>query len=205
MRLRHYYHVYTGAPGWEAIVDEHLDVLAHNDLCYETDAVRLGVVGPDGSMDEVARRFLDKGVPVTVVAKELAGWEQVTLKVLYDELEDDTAVLYTHTKGATSPSDLHTAWRRSMTKLLVEEWFTCKQMLERVEVVGCHWLTPERFADVGTPYFGGNFWWARADYLRTLAPPGEESRHAAEAWVGSGPPKMVADRSPGWPGWASFK
>jgi hypothetical protein len=48
------------------------------------------------------------------------------------------------------------------------------------------------------PFFAGNFWWARASYLRTLEPPLEESRWQAETWVSLGEPK-VYDVLPGWP------
>jgi hypothetical protein len=46
--------------------------------------------------------------------------------------------------------------------------------------------------------FGGNFWWANANYLRTLPPLRYKDRFDAETWIGLGNP-LVHDLLPGWP------
>jgi hypothetical protein len=81
-------------------------------------------------------------------------------------------------------------------------WRFCLDRLAGADAVGCHWITPDEYAarQVTTPFFGGNFWWARCGYLAGLAEPPscETDRHLAEAWVGGGNPR-VYDLRPGWP------
>lgn len=206
MRLLHYYHVYQ-ADGWERIVNEHINALESSGLFEFVQQVRLGVVGDDA--DLALDMFLSRGIRASLVAKADDGWEQVTLKALYDGLEDDTLILYAHTKGVANPSALNDAWRQSMTDQLVGNWQNCVRLLEvrGCEAVGCHWLTPEAlsWANVKSPYFAGNFWWAKSELLRRCGEPLTETRYEAEAWLGLGEPKLVADRAPGWPGFDTFR
>jgi hypothetical protein len=65
------------------------------------------------------------------------------------------------------------------------------------ESVGCHWLTGKS-ADHNQNLWGGNFFWAKASFLRTLPSIYErgiikvsgiksiESRYEAEVWIGNG-------------------
>jgi hypothetical protein len=134
-----------------------------------------------------------------------SGFEQVTLaKVREYAQEHDGGVLYAHTKGAQDVTDFRAKWRRSMTQLVVSDWRINLAHLERFDAVGCHWLTREgypgfeqEFPD-GVPFFGGNFWIARCDYLRTLPEPSTRSRFDAERWIGLGAPRVL-DLAPGWP------
>lgn len=115
--------------------------------------------------------------------------------------DHDGVVLYAHTKGAATVSPFRDRWRRSMTARVVANWRENLTILERgdVDAVGCHWLTPEEYPDqVRSPFFGGNFWMARCDYLRTLPPCEAEPRWKAEGWIGLGCPRVV-DLLPGWP------
>jgi hypothetical protein len=78
-----------------------------------------------------------------------------------------------------------------------------------LDAVGCHWLTAEQFPwaaqefPEGTPFFGGNFWMARCDYLRRLPEPSTRSRFDAERWIGLRDPKVL-DLNPGWPAASLF-
>lgn len=173
--------------------------------------LRLGVVGSLSDAKEVRARCSAR-VPTALVAHAEEGWEQVTLNRLYEDCEqtprrdEDVAVLYTHSKGVTSPSALNDAWRQSMTRCLVYDWASCIEWLSRVEAVGCHWLTPERWPDCVTlPYFGGNFWWTRPEVLLRGGPCSVENRHEAETWLGSRRLSQVSDCSPGWPRFDTFR
>lgn len=114
-------------------------------------------------------------------------------------------VLYLHTKGVTHPGEVaYEVWRRRMERAVVTNWRTCISDLESgCDACGSHWLTPEQFPNVTSPFFGGTFWWAKADYLKTLPqlPAATWSnRFEAESWIGRGNPKpRVKDYYPGWP------
>lgn len=199
--IAHFYHIYTTANQWQDPLAEHLAAL---EAAYYDGPFHVGIVGRPtdraAALDE-----LHWIRPPDEVYEADAGWEQVTLHPLHAYARaHDGAILYAHTKGAHDPSTVNIAWRRSMSWHLVRGWATCARALSdgTRDAVGCHWLTVEEFGavpGVPLPCFGGNFWMARCDYLRQLAPCADSCRHDAEAWIGSGHPRVL-DLHPGWPG-----
>lgn len=134
------------------------------------------------------------------------GWEQATIERVRAYSQDhDGAVLYAHAKGSADPTAFNARWRQSMTRQVVAKWAENLAALEEYDLVGCHWITPamvppgagSEFAD-GLAFFGGNFWMARCDYLRTLPACPTGNRHQAERWIGMGTPRVL-DLLPGWP------
>lgn len=125
-------------------------------------------------------------------------------------------VFYFHAKGATraagSDWSIHAnRWRGCMMHHLVQNWRDCVASLDSgIESVGCHWLQPPQ-TPRGQYIWAGNFWWARASFLRTLPPLADrerialsglkalESRYEAEVWIGNGPRRPVyLDKHPCW-------
>lgn len=123
----------------------------------------------------------------------------------------DWYVLYFHAKGCTHPpgSDyglrVSDPWRNTMMGHLIGNWRRCVADLDAgAEAAGCNWLTGMA-QDHSQNLFGGNFWWAKSDFLRTLPSiylrdrikisgiAAAESRYEAEVWIGNGPrlPKVV--------------
>jgi hypothetical protein len=96
-----------------------------------------------------------------------------------------------------------------MLSRVVKPWRDNLGLLEDgADAVGNHWLTEEGFPGMltagmtdpapGSGFFGGNFWMARSDYIRTLPECPPEPRWQAESWIGWGYPRVV-DLLPGWP------
>jgi hypothetical protein len=79
--------------------------------------------------------------------------------------EAEGYVLYLHSKGVSAPQNpTKTAWRRLMMRELVVKWEERMSELPHYDAVGVNWR------DMGpTSHFCGNFWYAAASYLRTLA------------------------------------
>lgn len=132
-----------------------------------------------------------------------------TLLMLEDWLastNDEAYILWCHSKGAThrigSKTLFNREWRQCMTSNLVTNWRQCVQDLEVVESVGCHWMQPPS-TPKGQYIWAGNFWWARASFLRTLPSlmarkriqisgvDALESRYEAEVWIGNGQRRPV--------------
>lgn len=145
--------------------------------------------------------------------------ELPTLHLIREWIEDhqDWYVLYHHTKGAGhwnhGPFFGH-QWRKCMERCVVWGWRACVEDLDSgYDVVGAHWISRDKYgARMGptmTPYFGGNFWWAKASFLLRLpdipsnAGPAtlghDDDRFIAEKWIGMGPRPKVMDYAPHWP------
>jgi hypothetical protein len=145
-------------------------------------------------------------------------WEHGTLELVrnYAIANPDDIIMYAHTKGAHEPHLFNNYWRRSMEIALVDRWKPNRNALHLggYDAIGSYWLTPEYWtkklkektgADFGpTPYFGGNYWMAKASYLRTLPKliPSED-RFDAERWIGTNRPNVI-NMIDGWPGDNNF-
>lgn len=200
-KIRHYYHVYADGQ-WGVPVAEHIHALGSIDLPMR---ITVGVVGTPENRAMVRRVFDAVGIDVEHWREADRGWEQVTMARLRRDLKfHDDPVLYAHSKGASDPSPINVAWRESMSRLVVAGWRDCLDKLSTVDAVGCHWLTAEQYPGmIATPFFGGNFWWATARYLRTLPHLTAATRYDAERWIGLGKP-TVHDLLPGWPSLTLF-
>jgi hypothetical protein len=198
MKLACFYHCWAGGAWHEATV-EHLAALESSAF----DApVFLGIVGSEPERWQVQWLWKQMGYPATVAATANAGYEQPTINALRRyATENGGAVLYAHTKGAYAQTESNANWRRAMTRRVVSRWRENLTLLEHgAQAVGCHWLTHAKYWRMGveSPFFAGNFWIARCDYLRTLPECPSATRYDAERWVGSGNPRLV-DLAPGWP------
>lgn len=195
----HFYHVYA-AGNWEQPVTEHCDALVRYGLYDELASLQVGFVGAPDQI-AAARATLDALVPrYEVCAESPEGWEQVTLHPLYQFVQDhDGPVSYAHTKGASRSEPIDTPWRRMMEYRNFVDW---RRPVDAVEcggvIAGCYWLAGATPTGDGVRWvngipsggigaggiFGGNFWWATGHLLRRNVPPSDESRHAAEHWLG---------------------
>ncbi len=122
-------------------------------------------------------------------------WEDCTLNLLrlWAMENPESFVLYTHTKGAGRDLRSQDLWRWEMTDRLLRAWPARVADLHEYDTSGVWWLTPEAMPTCVTlPYYPGNFWWARADYLATLPELPvftDEDRAKAEEWLGMGLPR----------------
>jgi len=194
MPVAHWYHVYAGG-AWHEPVAEHLAVLEQSGF---DGSFHVGIVGPQRERAAALSELSRSRSPDSLVESD-EGWEQVTLRALGEHARrHDGVVLYAHTKGAAFPRLWGTMWRRSMTRQLVCQWRACTESLARgFDAVGCHWLS-DAYPGVTTPFFGGTYWMATAEYLRRLPPCPEETRFDAERWIGMASPRVL-DLLPGFP------
>jgi len=186
-KLAHFYHVFADGE-WERPAVEHVRRLANSGLLGALDGMYVGVVGSEERRADVRHRL-----PGVFVAEADSGWEQVTLEALRDFVQGfDGHVFYAHTKGAWSQSPLAERWRGMMTDATVDGWEKCVRALDRADAAGPFWYrSGEPEHALHNHFFAGNFWWARAEYLRTLGPVRVTSRFDAEGWVGLGHPSVV--------------
>lgn len=199
MKLAHFYHVYADGD-WQTASNEHWEKLDSSSLMDNLDDLFLGVVGSPEN-----RAKVKKELPGLVVAEANVGWEQHTLEKVHEYAKGENGhVLYAHTKGAWSQSELARRWRISMTHDVVTRWRECVDALSEVDAAGPFWLKsyePEH-AEHGF-FFAGNFWWANSSYLRQLPALRYDSRFRAEGWIGLGKP-LVKNMREGLAYWDNF-
>jgi hypothetical protein len=187
------------------LVASQMSALTKSGLADAASAIYICVNGSESDAMAVASMVPNKA---QVIHHGSASRTEIpTLNILRDwvQTHKDWYVLYHHTKGVSTPNQAD-GWRRRMEGYCVYSWTRCVQSLtEGAEVCGCHWLTPEQHGKnvIGSPFYGGNFWWSRGTYLATLPPlpePTWANRYEAEVWIGRGPKRpRVVDFCPGWP------
>lgn len=119
--------------------------------------------------------------------------------------DEEFYLLYIHHKGNFTRTRGNVNWRHYMQYWNIEKWRDCVQKLdEGYDMCGASYLM------IDTPYYAGNFYWARSEYIRRcqrLFKPTENDfqtqfghkhslRFDLEIWHGSGKPKWF-DLHPG--------
>ena len=203
-----FYHV-AAMNTWRSVVTEQVRLLAHVGLT----AVTIGLLGDADDAATVTALAARHGVTATIGFQrpDLSLAELPTLSLLYQWGRCQPAgatVLYLHTKGVSRPADRgRQAWRRLMQRHVVGDWranvgYLTEGVRGGADLVGVNWIESPAM-----PYFAGNVWMARADWVAGLDPPqvyqlsrpadfvwGDEPwrrRMFAETWVASRPHARV--------------
>ena len=201
-----FYHV-AAMNTWRSVVAEQLRLLAHVGL---TDRVTVGLLGDTADADTLTALAAAAGVSVTIGFQrpDLSLAELPTLALVHAwarRQRSPGTVMYLHTKGVSRPADRNRiAWRRLMQRHVVAGWRENVQRLVAADLVGVDWIDSPVM-----PYFTGNMWMARRDWVAALGPPqvyrlsrpadfawgGEpwRNRMFAETWIASRPgPRVVS-------------
>jgi hypothetical protein len=181
---------------WREVVEDQLTLMRASGLYEFTQNVFIGLLGPDPD----AFDYADDKLRVVYHYAGFGEYEFPTLTRLHAlcgsfKPHGDELVYYLHTKGVFTDTPQTQAWRRYMQYFAIERHADCVRALADHDVCGVDWYSTP------WPHFSGNFWWARADYVRTLSEPrslplvgclDHTGRHNCERWVGSGARPRVA-------------
>lgn len=198
----HYYHIYADGEYWKESVTEHLEILKTIDVPYK---MVTGIVGNKENCDRVLQELTELTTDIYTFD---SGWEHPTLELLRDDVatgKTSVPVLYTHSKGAANKSDINTIWRQCMEKHVVGGWkYALKELDQGASTVGVHWLEKEQWPsmDITYPFYGGNYWWASVEHIKSLPPLSYKNRWGAEEWIGTVAPNRAIDliTKNTWPG-----
>lgn len=174
--LHIFFHVAT-LGRWSAIYDHIVNELEKSGLLNHA-TLHVSVVG-DGFSKNVSKYIL------LHQSKNTAQYEFPTLNMLWNHCaHNNGSVLYIHTKGATRPGYTVDQWREMMMHFCVNKWQRALHHLHDHDAVGCNIQNQQN-----KNFFSGNFWWAKADYIKTLPDPNRylNSRIQAELWIGMNP------------------
>lgn len=183
-KIHHFYHIYADGHWVEAVTD-HVKALTRYGLYDQLSSFNVGFVGSEANI-VMAQEYLQvRGLTFNVAATAETGWEQVTLKPLYElcAKTPDCYVVYAHSKGSAFPQGNTWAWRTGMTRVNIVEWEKAAAALDNgYTTAGCHFYAKN--PEITNPFWGGNFWWAKGDLIKALGPCKNDHRHCAEGWIG---------------------
>lgn len=199
----HFYHLWLGG-AWKPIAAEHFAFLRDHGF---SGSVQVGLVGsPEARLE--AEAWLDRQWNYGIAISADEGFEEITLNALHrfaQTVPADTPILYAHNKGAFHAVPEQRWWRQAMMEHLVGDIGRRLPELEDHDVSCWHWLPVGIVSPNGVVFqnamAGGNFWWARAGYIRQLPPLpqlDESTRIEAEIWLEKRSPKVAA-KSNDWP------
>lgn len=204
MKIASFYHIWVDGD-WTAPAQDYFQAVSDSGI---PGSLTVGVVGRHDQFGYLKNLIESYGVEPDSYLRTRADYEQFTLRALrkYAMANRDALICYAHSKGALKGEHpLEVAIRQSAANLLIRGWRECAELLLTHDAVGQHWLSPTEYPEIDRPIFGGNFWWARADYIAILPPPSDADRWEAEKWVGQKlDPARVKDLRPGWPTFGAY-
>ena len=173
--------------------------MGQSGLLNKAEKILVGINGNDGSWIN----SLSKKVEIIYQFDKPELEQSLTLSSIrfLASLETEANIFYVHTKGVTHKNSLaQTDWREYMEYFILTRWKECYLELDKSDVVGVDWHLGEGYMGATskkcgnipvTPHFSGNFWWATAEYLKTLPPLFPLiNKYQCEFWVGMKNPKV---------------
>lgn len=194
------YHVFC-TEGWETLVPLQIGRLKKSGLAAQTKTLFISCIYRQKEDIEKMKTMLE-GISYEIVActADARQFEYPALDAVHKKAqEEDCLIYYFHTKGVSyhgpQKADRHwlyfkkkvEAWREVMEYFDIDKWAAAANVLSSgYDTYGCLRYPPK--PAVFTMY-AGNFWWAKASYLRTLRPLTPEERKdrmLAETWIFTG-------------------
>lgn len=185
------YHV-AMLKNWEEVVAEQLNRLAHSGLAKACDQISITVVGSNYLFPKLKKLINESSfsnkITIFYASQNLHNYEFPGIEKVIEiaNTYPDTKILYMHDKGVThyqKPSQNSvTLWRRYMEYFAIDQWEDCIAALDSFDACG----VDLSYREPGVaPFFAGNFWWARADYIRTCSL-SRMNRFDCENYIGTG-------------------
>jgi hypothetical protein len=173
--VRIYYHIYA-INGVESIIDEQLSLIKkHFDFPYTLN-IGISIADDNTPIDYIINKFQN------IRDVRSKGNEFTTLDLIEKDKEkfgDSDYILYIHTKGA-SKQDLENviSWRHLMNYFNIEIYKNIFKIFEKTDYNTYGVL----LGSAGKwKLYSGNFWWAKALYLKTIKMDGvKKNRFNAE-------------------------
>jgi len=170
---------------WEDIVEELMYYINKNGLLKATSSLNQVLVGPEHRTEMPKYESLNKKrkkIKRFGAGFDLLQYEYPTLNKLWETCratDDEIYVYYCHTKGVSYDQNFKSdIWRRVMAEAILERsWKECVDKLDE----GNNTCGIMNHRD---RHYSGNFWWAKASYIKTLKKPLRSSnRFVHETWL----------------------
>ncbi len=180
-----YFHVAT-IGNYQAIFDEMFGNILVSGLATDADRIYISVVGT-GQLEHPKLHNIRYSQHPDVSIGEFHTLSKI--KMFSDISDDNTKILYLHTKGVSTPTvQPITDWRNYMVYFNVNKYKDVINILDEYDTCGVDLVNEPAI------HYSGNFWWANSSFIKTLPTIEEISnpnssviltlRHNAEFWLG---------------------
>lgn len=193
------------------ITHEQADLLESTGLLDACSEVIMNLHFDSNSYEWLSNRWSTRNnITYRVYGEDYKEWYEATTEISIQDLvhstDEEFYVCHITHKGASHPEGGHQNWRKYMQYWNIEKWQECVAKLdEGYDTCGAAFLN-----NPPHPFYAGNFYWAKASYLRRckfmhtpyqvlFEPQFSEQPHHRfdwECWHGSGNPKAY-DMHPG--------
>ena len=182
MKIKIVYFAYLIPDKWLPIVEEQLDSLKNLELYNESSNIYMTVISDDNELATLKDLLANKYSKVEIknVFQDNV-YEYPGLKTIYQiaEDDDDTLLIYFHSKGMTSNQHETRQYLFKYTFENYKDYINEFEYNKHLEVAGA--IPHEN----GFIFF--NFFWARSSYVRNYCekPIESDNRYIWEVWIGS--------------------
>ncbi len=176
---------YIHAPNmgnYKEVLSELIDRILRTGLYDKLDKIYVNIMDGDFKIDLSKIEYVRIGT--------VRDYEYPTLGLLYENsmiMNDNDNILYIHLKGVSYFGDKDResksiAWRDFLSHFMIDKHNDCLKALETVDVCSVNFRTDP------SVHFSGNFWWAKAEHIKTLINPTDpvytsKGRYYAEFWI----------------------
>ena len=173
------------------IIDDLINYLNIRDFFDKIDFLLINNIGIE--LDEDKYKEISEKIIIVNFSDDVSLFECCTIKqmITFSKLNPDYKILYLHTKGVTRINDtvlfsIIKSWSYYMLYSLVDKMNDCISVLDDYDTVGCNYQIA--LENNISPHYSGNFWWARASYLKKLNMLDFKIKHDAELKIFSKSP-----------------
>lgn len=173
MKIKVFYHL-NDSPGFNEVMGDQLTKMSESGLLDALDEGHFCTNGREESFYPAIAALADdyKKIKFHHVSNDAKNWEWYSLDNLRRNCvaheDEEFYVCYVHLKGLTRLNDPKILdWRNFMDYGIIEQWKECVALLDKGhDTVGVNFIENPTL----WPHYSGNFWWARASYIRKLEP-----------------------------------
>lgn len=162
-----FYHICT-INRWRAIVESQVDQITKSGLLNVSNKIFVTVTGPEFMELELPAPF-----EIVHRSEDKSKFERIALNYMLEfckKLDAPAKVWYIHSKGARfnlttdTPTYVNVnAWREYMQYFIIGKYQKCIEALDTYDTCGIN------LRDWPSTHYSGNFWWAKSEYIKTLA------------------------------------
>lgn len=197
-KIKGFIHVFM-VNHWQELLVNQLKLMKKSGLLKASESITVIPIGSNATgyvydLDNILSRFGRKKFNAFYGYPDGSVGEIITLtevKCKAAVAKEEEYMFYIHLKGVTSEHICGQPirdWRNLMEYFVLERWKDCVSALDNgFDICGVNWH------ENPWPHFSGNFWWAKASYIKSLPPISgymardfniHDRRVKAESWIG---------------------